>query len=254
MTPDERQMLADLFERIRSTATSARDSQAEAFINDSVRSQPYSPYVLAQTVLVQQQALEGAAKRIAELESHAQAPAQETSFLGSLGRSLFGGPQSSQPTPSQARPGSYDASSYQRSAGPSYAPQQPQQGYPQQGQGYPQQAAGPWGAPGAPAGGGFMSGALRTATGVAGGLLVGNALENMLGGRGGMFGGGGGGGLFGGGAGAAPQETINNFYGSDQAGQHAQDVLQDQDQDQDDAQDASDNGGYDSGGGSDDSI
>ena len=60
MSPEERQMLADLFERIRANASASRDPQAEAFINDAVRAQPYAPYVLAQTVLVQQQALRAA--------------------------------------------------------------------------------------------------------------------------------------------------------------------------------------------------
>ena len=93
MSPEERQMLADLFERIRANAAAPRDPQAEAFINDAVRQQPYGPYILAQTVLVQQQALEAAARHVSELEAQtrASAPAQETSFLGSLGRSLFGG-------------------------------------------------------------------------------------------------------------------------------------------------------------------
>src|SRR5271169_2030654 len=114
MIPEERQMLADLFERIRGTAATPRDPQAEAFINDAVRSVPFAPYVLAQTVLVQQQALEGAARRISELEAQtresAPPPAQETSFLGSIGRSLFGGA----PAPQPARPSGYDASAYQR--------------------------------------------------------------------------------------------------------------------------------------------
>jgi hypothetical protein len=247
MTPDERQMLSDLFDRIRSTATGARDPQAEAFINDAMRAAPFAPYVLAQTVLVQQQALDGAARRISELEAQtrqsAPEPQQETSFLGNLGRSLFGGPSTSTSTPPQARPGAYDASAYQRSQGqqPNYAP--PPSYAP------PQQQGGPWGgAPAAPSGGGFLSGALHTAAGVAGGVLLGNALEGMIGGRGG------GGGLFGGGGLASSgfggtRETVNNYYEApDAAGQHAEDVLQDQDQDQDDAQDAADDsgGGWDS--------
>ena len=91
MSPEERQMLADLFERIRANAAAPRDPQADAFINDAVRQQPFAPYILAQTVLVQQHALEGAAQRISELEAQtrASAPAQETSFLGSLGRVAF---------------------------------------------------------------------------------------------------------------------------------------------------------------------
>ncbi len=188
MSPEERQMLADLFERIRANAATPRDPQADAFINDAVRQQPFAPYILAQTVLVQQQALEGAAHRISELEAQtrASAPAQETSFLGSLGRSLFGGGAAPPPPPPPQRPSGYDASAYQRGAPqapPSYAPPPPGYGPPPQ--------PGPWGAAAAPAGGGFLSGALRTAAGVAGGVVLGNALENMIGGRGGgLFGGG----------------------------------------------------------------
>jgi hypothetical protein len=234
MSPEERQMLADLFERIRANAAAPRDPQAESFINDTVRQQPFAPYILAQTVLVQQQALEAAAKHVAELEAQtrASAPAQETSFLGSLGRSLFGGA----PPPPQ-RPSGYDASGYQRGAPqapPSYAPPPPAYAPPPQ--------PGPWGAAAAPQGGGFLSGALKTAAGVAGGVVLGNALENMIGGRGGGFFGGGNSLLGGTGGGG---ETINNYYENapDAAGQHAEDVLQDQDQDQDDAQDAQDDGG-----------
>ncbi len=231
MTPQERQLLADLFERVRATAAGARDPEAEAFIGEAVRAQPYAPYVLAQTTLVQQHALEAAAQRIAELESRA-APPPETSFLGNLGKTLFGGA-----SPAPAPSAGYDASAYRRAGGadpvgvrqPAYAP--------------PPQA-GPWGAPPAPAaGGGFLASAMTTAAGVAGGLMVANTLESLIGGRGGLFGGRSMGG-FGGG------ETVNNYYESapDPAGQRAEDVLQDMDQDQDDAQDAGYDGGSDAGG------
>jgi hypothetical protein len=229
-------MLADLFERVRSTATGGRDPEAEAFISEAVRAQPYAPYVLAQTTLVQQHALEAAAQRIAELESRAAAPAappQETSFLGNLGKTLFGGA-----SPAPAPRSGYDASAYQRAAsGPAVGAPQPAYA--------PAPQAGPWGAPppAPPAGGGFLANAMTTAAGVAGGMMLANTLESLIGGRGGLFGGhaASGFGGFGG-------ETINNFYQSapDPAGQHAQDVLQDQDQDQDDAQDAQD-AGYDGG-------
>lgn len=196
MTPQERQVLADLFERIRSAAASPRDAEAEAFIAEAVRAQPYAPYLLAQTALVQQHALDAAAQRIQELEAKAAQPAQEAGFLGNLGRSLFGG---GQPAP---RPG-YDAGAYQRAAAPPpAAPAAPAYAAP----------AGPWGAPPAASGGGFLASAMTTATGVAGGLLAANAIESLLGGgRGGLFGGYGGGGF--GGAGFGGGETVvNNFY------------------------------------------
>jgi uncharacterized protein len=243
MTPLERQMLTSLFERVASTGSTPRDPEAEGFIDDCIRAQPHAPYVLSQTVLVQQQALEATAKRIQELEAQAKsqaAPHEETSFLGNLGKSLFGGSTSAPPR------SNYDASAYARQPDPNYG--RAPQNYP------PQQPAqsGPWGAQQAPAGGGFLQSALTTATGVAGGMVLANALGGMFGGHsGGLFGGGTGPG-FGGG------DTINNFYETapDAAGQHAQDVLQDQDQDQDDAQGAGydsggDSGGFDGGGGSD---
>ena len=271
MTPQERQMLADLFERVRSTATGPRDPEAEGFIGDAVRAVPHAPYVLAQTTLVQQHALEAAAQRIAELEARvAQTPApppEETSFLGSLGKSLFGGGAASAPPPPAGARSSYDASGYQRGAAPDPSVgyrQPPAYGQPQppayggQPAYAPPPPSGPWGAPPATsAGGGFLHNAMTTAAGVAGGIAAVDLFQNLIGGRGGVFGGSSLGGQsiagLGGGLGGGREETtINNYYGSapDAAGQHAEDVLQDMDQDQDDAQDAaddnSDSGSYDS--------
>ena len=229
MTPEERQMLGGLFQRVNSAAATQRDPEAESFINDAVRAAPHSPYVLAQTVLVQQQALEAAANRISQLEAAAQQGAEQSeehgSFLGNLGKSIFGGGPSS-PPPRQDP----DPQAYQRAAPPpprGYAPPPPQGGYPPpppQGypapppQGYPPQP-GPWGQPQpSGGGGGFLQNAASTATGVAGGVVLGNLLGGLLGGHGG-------GGLFGGGAsatglggaglsGSNPTEVteINNYY------------------------------------------
>ncbi len=251
MTPDERQMLSGLFDRIRGASDGPKDREAESFINDAMRATPSAGYVLAQTVLVQQQAVEAAAKRIEELEAQVRSgggggqPQGDGSFLGNLGRSLFGGGQ----PPQQPPRSSYDARAYEQQRAPEPPPGYAQRGYappPQQPQ------PGPWGAPAAPQGGGFLHGAMQTAAGVAGGVLLGNAIGGLFGGghSGGMFGGGSGFGGAGFGSGVAPvNETVNNYYENDPAGQHAQDVLQDQDQDQDYAQDAGD---YDSGGGGDD--
>jgi len=237
MTPQERQVLADLFERIRSAAAAPRDAEAEAFIAEAVRAQPYAPYLLAQTALVQQHALDAAAQRIQELEAKAVEPAQESGFLGNLGRSLFGG---GRPAP---QPG-YDAGAYQRPAAPPPAAPAPAAYAP---------PAGPWGAPPAASGGGFLAGAMTTATGVAGGLLAANAIESLLGGgHGGLFGSAGfGGGGFGGGG-----TTINNIYEAPpDAGAGAVDAsLPDAGVDSGGFQDASDydagqdGGGFDDGG------
>ena len=213
MTPEERQMLGGLFQRVNSAAATQRDPEAESFINDAVRAAPHSPYVLAQTVLVQQQALEAAANRISQLETAAQQGAEQSeehgSFLGNLGKSIFGGGPSSPPP----RP-DYDPQAYQRAAPPprGYAP--PQGGYPPQG--YPPQP-GPWGQPQPPAaGGGFLQNAASTATGVAGGVVLGNLLGGLFGGHGGgsLFGGASATGLGGSGLTGNPTEVteINNYY------------------------------------------
>ena len=260
MTPEERQMLGGLFQRVNSAAATQRDPEAESFINDAVRTAPHAPYVLAQTVLVQQQALEAAANRISQLEAAHQEPEQNQehgSFLGNLGKSIFGGGPSS-PAP---RPDS-DPQAYQRAAPPQpprgYAPAQPQGGYPPPPpQGYPPQP-GPWSQPQPSGGGGFLQNAASTATGVAGGVVLGNLL-------GGLFGGHGGGSLFGGGASAAglgglsggnPTEVteINNYYddkpdrGSDanfDPGAPNFDNLDDSSFDNSDGSTFDDSGGYD---------
>jgi uncharacterized protein len=219
MTPEERQMLEGLFERIKANGSQPRDAQAESFINDAVRAAPFAPYVLAQTTLVQQQALEAAAHRIAELEAHPHEAAQsqgQGSFLGNLGRSIFGGGAPSAPPRPGYDPDAAPQQSYAPPPQPGYAPPPPPQ--------YAVPRPGPWGG-GAPApgggGGGFLQNAASTAAGVAGGVALGNLLGGLFGGHsggGGLFGGGFGGAGFGGGA---PSETINNFYevapdGSDQ--------------------------------------
>lgn len=255
MTPQERQMLADLFERVRTNAAGPRDPEAEGFIGDAVQALPHAPYVLAQTTLVQQHALEAAAQRIAELEARvaqtAAAPA-DTGFLGNLGKSLFGGGSAASAAPPPPR-SSYDASSYQRGAAPDPSAGYRQPAYAPPPPGYaPPPPSGPWGAPAAPsASGGFLHNAMSTAAGVAGGIAAADLFQNLIGGRGGLFGGSSFGGQSLGGLGGREETTINNYYenASDPAGQHAEDVLQDQDQDQDDAQDAgndnSDSGSFD---------
>ena len=219
MTPEERQMLSGLFDRIGAAANGPKDQEADSFINEAMRATPAAGYVLAQTVLVQQQALEAAARRVSELEAKAAAP-QEGGFLGNIGRSLFGGAATQTPPPAAQR--GYDARAYEQRDPAGYPPQRPAYAPPP-----PPQQGGPWGgAPQpsafAPQGGGFLQGALQTATGVAGGVLLGNALGGLFGGHSG------GSGLFGGGGsgygqGETVNETVNNYYSDDSGRESAQD-------------------------------
>jgi hypothetical protein len=51
MTPEERQLLTELFDRVRSASGNHRDPEAEAFIAEQIRAQPYAPYLMAQAAL-----------------------------------------------------------------------------------------------------------------------------------------------------------------------------------------------------------
>ena len=68
MTPEERQLIAGLFDRMRSYGLPEKDREAEALINQSVRANPDAPYMLVQSVLVQEQALQAANDRVTQLE------------------------------------------------------------------------------------------------------------------------------------------------------------------------------------------
>ena len=181
MTPEERQLLAGLFDRTRSAANAPRDQDAEAFIADAVRTQPYAPYVLSQTVIVMEQTLNGASQRIEQLEARvreleARAAAAPAASSGSFLGGLFGGKPAVQPAAPSPSPWGRSAvpqSPMQGGAPGGYAPQ-------------PQQAAAPWQQPQAApaAGGSFLKSALGTAAGVAGGVMLAHSLQGMFSGGG----------------------------------------------------------------------
>lgn len=219
MNADERQLITDLFGRMKSVGSQGRDRDAEQLINDQVRSQPYAPYLLTQTVLVQDQALRAANERLQQLEEQvrqsAGQPQQDTSFLGGIGRMFGGGAAaSSVPAAGQAQP------NYGRQQG--YPQQQPggpwgNQGYAQQA---PQQAQG--GGLFGGGGGGFMNGALGAAAGVAGGVLMADGIRSLFSGGHNPYGmaSGFGGGEPGFGMPGGGETVINNYYDAPQdAGQ-----------------------------------
>jgi uncharacterized protein len=146
MDQNERRIIDDLFARLGEAERRAgpRDGEALRLIEDHLARQPAAPYYMAQAIVAQQEALAGAQARLEQLERElSERPAG--GFLGSL----FGGGESA-------------GSRATRSAGgprPSVA------------------AQGPWSRP---RGGGFLAGAAQTAMGVAGGMLVANALAGLL--------------------------------------------------------------------------
>lgn len=238
MTPDERQLLSGLFDRIRGSSNQQRDREAQSFIDDAVRTQPYAPYLMAQTVIVQEQALRAANERLQQLEAQLReqqantSQPQDTSFLGSIGRSIFGSGQNE--APNAGRPSVPTTGGF----GPAPLPEEPHP-FNRQSQGGPwgNQAQGGWaqqqpgpsqaGYAAAPAqGGGFLKGALGAAAGVAGGVLLADSIRGLFGGGHNPFGiaSGMGGPGFEGGYGAPGGETIvNNYYDSPQPGADSMD-------------------------------
>jgi hypothetical protein len=155
MDQNERQIIDELFGKLRQAEAQSgpRDQQAENYIREQVTRQPSAPYLMAQAIVIQEQALATSQARIEELEQQAREQPRPASggFLGGL----FGGGASSAPAP--ARP------SMSRQAGvgdprvAAYANPHQQQ-----------------------AGGGFLAGAMQTAMGVAGGVLIGSALASAF--------------------------------------------------------------------------
>src|ERR1700712_3084349 len=91
MTAEEQQMIQGLVDRINQTQLSEKDPDAEQFLQTNLGRNPDALYILAQTVLVQQYALEQAQKQLAEaraemeqLRQQQQQPKHATSFLGTL--------------------------------------------------------------------------------------------------------------------------------------------------------------------------
>lgn len=186
MTPQERDVIAGIFDRLRQAANQPRDPEAENFIAERLREQPYAPYAMAQAVYVQEQALANLNQQVESLQAQlreAQTRASEAAQPQSGGflSGIFGGGSvprtgSVPPVPSRA-----DASA--PSGAWNTQPQAqgaPGQAMPMQAQGQP----GPWSnqPQQQSRGGGFMASALTTAAGVAGGMMLGNVLTNAFGG------------------------------------------------------------------------
>jgi hypothetical protein len=147
MNREDQKAIDDLFVKLDNVEATAgpRDRDAEAYIAERIVAQPSAPYYMAQTIVVQEQALIAAEARLADLEAQARASANG-GFFGSL----FG--DRSRPVPATG--------SVPRAGSANREPVQGQQ----------------------PDGGGFLAGAAQTALGVTGGVLLGNAIAGMLGG------------------------------------------------------------------------
>ncbi len=173
MTPQESQLVDDLFARLAQLESVQRDAEAERLIIDGLRRAPHAVYALVQTTLLQDEALKRANARIEELQAQAggaEEPQQpQGSFLDSMREALGGrAPRGSVP--------SVRSQNFQQQGS------QPQTGYPLQMQpGYP-------GAPGFGAGGSFLGTAASATAGYIGGALLLDGIRSMFGHHAGMAG------------------------------------------------------------------
>ena len=92
MTPQERQLIDDLFDRLAKLENAPRDPEAMSAIMQGLRKAPNAVYALVQTTLVQDEALKRADSRIQELEAAAGQRNQDQSagFLDSMRDAIFG--------------------------------------------------------------------------------------------------------------------------------------------------------------------
>ena len=172
MQSEEQRLIDGLFSRLQQAEsnTAPRDAEAERVIQAHIRQQPSAPYYMAQAMIIQEAALTKLNAQVKELQQQNEqlqqqaqnAKPQSTGFLAGL----FGG-GSAQPEPVR-----------QSSQGSQPIPGTQAWGaQPQQQQYAPQQQAPAQAAPQAP---GFLGSALRTAAGVAGGVVLADMLTGMF--------------------------------------------------------------------------
>lgn len=182
MTPQERELIQGLFDRIARTS-GPRDPEAARLIADEVDANPEAAYYLVQAVLVQEEALKAADARIRELEAtKADVPTPSSHFLD--GASPWG----PRPRSRQDDARTIDApppGERQRGNMPPPLPRDDGRGS------GPGQSGGYAAPPPADNGGrpSFLRGALATAAGIAGGALLFQGISSLVGGHG-LFGGG----------------------------------------------------------------
>jgi hypothetical protein len=175
MTPEERSLINELFDRIATLENAQRDPAAEQAIYDGFQRAPNAAYALVQTVLVQGEMLKRAEVRIRELEAGtaADAPPPDNSFLGSM-RQTFGvsEPRRAGSVPS-VKPGM--SSAWRNTGAPAQGEAIPGSGPMASPMSSPPMASGGMG-------GSFLGTAAAAAAGVVGGSLLMSGLRSMMGG------------------------------------------------------------------------
>lgn len=180
MNSEEQTLIDGLFSRLQQAEkdSAPRDALAEARIKEHMTRQPAAGYYMTQSILVQEHAIKSLdaqnkqqAQHIQQLQDELQQAkaqaAQPAPSSGGFLSSIFGG-GSRDPQPAQTAPAA-SGGGWREPGRPSFGQPAPQQNYQQ-----PQQA------PAAPIGSGFLGGALKTAAGVAGGVMLAEGISSLF--------------------------------------------------------------------------
>lgn len=187
MNSEEQTLIDGLFSRLQQAETDSapRDAQAEARIKEHMTRQPAAGYFMTQSILVQEHALktlDAQNKQQAQQIQHLQEALQRAKSAppaasggGGFLSSIFGGGDSRDSQPAQTAPAP-SGGGWREPARPSFGQPAPQQNYgaPQPNYQQPQQA------PAASIGSGFLGGALKTAAGVAGGVMLAEGISSLF--------------------------------------------------------------------------
>ncbi|MDO7899555.1 DUF2076 domain-containing protein [Pseudomonas citrulli] len=182
MNSEEQTLIDGLFSRLQQAEkdSAPRDAQAEARIKEHLASQPAAGYFMAQAILVQEAAIkrldeqnrqltqqvEQLQAELQQARSQASTPAGGGGFLSSI----FGG---SNRDPRPANPAPSSTGGWREPPRSSFnAPAQQGFGTPPGNYGAPPQQA--------PAAGSFLGGALKTAAGVAGGVMLAQGISSLF--------------------------------------------------------------------------
>lgn len=183
MNTEEQTLIDGLFGRLKQAEdpSQPRDAQAQACIEEHVRQQPAAPYYMAQAILVQEAAIKRLDEQNKQLEAElkqarAQAEAARASSAPSNGgggflSSIFGSSgRNAAPTVQPQRPAAAPVASgggWREPSAPGFSQPQAQQ---------PAFGA----APARSGASSFLGGAMQTAAGVAGGVLLAQGISSLF--------------------------------------------------------------------------
>ncbi|MCE0464420.1 DUF2076 domain-containing protein [Pseudomonas uvaldensis] len=185
MNSEEQTLIDGLFSRLQQAEkdSAPRDAQAEARIKEHLANQPAAGYFMAQAILVQEAAIKRLdeqnrqlTQQIEQLQADLQSARNQAPAASGGGflSSIFGGSnRDTRPTAAPSAPAS--SGGWRESVRPSSfgaAPAQQGSGAPPAGYGAPLQQA--------PAASSFLGGALKTAAGVAGGVMLAQGISSLF--------------------------------------------------------------------------